>query len=102
MVEIKQSVFYMYSKPMPIPTFREMMVLYTPLFMPAQKGHSDIVNILLQADANSDLQRDNVTTPLFMAAQDGPASTLYQLYLSMVHAHLIELALPVWSPHLAS
>ena len=43
----------------------------TPLYMAAQKGHSDTVSILLQANANPNIQSDEGVTPLYVAAQNG-------------------------------
>ena len=43
--------------------------------MAAQKGHSDIVSILLQANANANLQAENGISPLHVAVDDGHYDT---------------------------
>ena len=42
----------------------------------AQNWHSVIVSIILRANANPSLQRDNGATPLFMAAQEGHSDSV--------------------------
>ena len=44
--------------------------------MAAQKGHSDTVSILLQANANPNIQSDEGVTPLYVAAQNGHSDTV--------------------------
>ena len=39
-------------------------------------GHHRAVSILLQANANPNLQKKNSVTPLFMAAQNGHSNTV--------------------------
>ena len=44
----------------------------TPLFIAAQRGHLEVVRLLVESGANKDQGLTDVgTTPLFIAAQNG-------------------------------
>ena len=70
---LMQSVFF--YKQMPIPIFKTDDCV-TPLYIAAQNGHSDSVSILLQANANPNLQADDGVTPLCIAAANGHSDTV--------------------------
>ena len=53
---------------MPIPAFNDGV---TPLSMASQNGYTDIVSLLLKANANPNLHRNDGVTPLFIASQFG-------------------------------
>ena len=56
--------------------------------MAAQNGHSDTVSILLQANANPNLQADDGVTPLYMAVQNGYSDTVSILLQANVNPNL--------------
>ena len=43
----------------------------SPLFVASQDGQTDIVSLLLNANANPNSQRDDGTSPLYIAGQQG-------------------------------
>jgi ankyrin repeat protein len=56
----------------------------TALFQASQKGHTDVVKVLTEANANVDLgDIDDTSTPLFMAVQNGHTDVVKML----VRAH---------------
>ena len=43
----------------------------SPLYIASQNGHTDIISLLLKANANLNRQRDDDTSPLYIASQQG-------------------------------
>ena len=64
--------------------------------MANQEGHTDIVSLLLKANANPDLHSDDGVTPLYMASQEGHADIVDLLLEANANVNFTQIRFSLW------
>ena len=64
---------------------------YTPLMISAKNGHTDIVDVLLNAGANVNIQASDGKTALLLAAQNGHINVVRRLLTDKnIYLHILD------------